>query len=605
MRSFVAVHEPPDRPAERSLVENLSRSIRLPKSSDSLILLDGNLGIAVVEHRPEFGDPRIVEKGDAVMAGEMRLDDRDTLARSLGVSSELSDEELALHAWHRWGEDVVDHLYGDYSFFIWDRKTKRLLAVRDRFGIRPFYYSSVSGNGVVLSDSLAAILAHPATDADTLDDTSVADYLLYGVTDHAEATIFQHIRRLPPGHLLVHESGKPASVRRYWEATEPEGPPRSGDLRPRLEAALKESIRDRVTSPGAVVFMSGGLDSTTLAALAREVRPELQLTAATSVYRSRIPDVEERYALEAARSIGIPIHCFPLDSYSPLGALSEGVWLPEPGPLLMAPMTREVHAQAAQSAPVALHGHPADAVLDGNLTPFLVHLLRGGQAFRFATAMLQYTRIKRRPPYFFLRHLLSRGASSSQRAFPPWMNASFVQRVTERLTAAPDVRSEPLGIKEQSVRALRSGGWSSYYEWAHPLMTGAPIELVYPFSDLRVVQEGLSAEPIPAMVEKHVLRELLRGRVSETIRRRPKTYLQGDPWRVRVAGVATELLDMDAAGMYVDAAAFVSSCAGEEELADAALRAVALNYWLRELPVRVQTLRRAGVRTGMVLFSKP
>jgi asparagine synthase (glutamine-hydrolysing) len=433
---------------------------------------------------------------------------------------------------------------------------------RDRFGIRPFYYARIDG-GVVWSESLEAVLAHPGVDATQLDEAAVADYLIHEVCLDASSTVYAHVRRLPPAHVLRMRGGELA-VERYWSFP---APTRSSDAPARLEAALRASIRDCLTAPSAVVFMSGGLDSTTLATLAREVAPEVKLLAATSVYRTRIPDVEERYAIEAARSLGIDIRLFPLDGYDPLQALDDGTWTADPGALLSAPMSRDIHAAAAKHAPVAMHGHPADAVLEPALAPYL----RGLGFFERIAALVRYTLVKRRPPYFFFRDLLGWPRRRVLPApLPNWLRA----------------RPRPRGEK---TSPLESPIWSNYFEWAHPSVTHAPIELVYPWFDVRVVEAALAMPPIPWLVDKHVLRELLRGRISETIRRRKKTFVSGDPWSVALP--LSRPLEIEAAARYVDPGRFVAALRDAPALSNMALRAVALEYWLRELPSRVRALR--------------
>lgn len=528
MRSFAGIAG--TKPDAR-LLQQLGSALRLPSSSMAEVLSDDHCGVAVVAHR---GEPLIARDGNAWLAGN------------------VADAAEVLREWRRRGTGVAAHLEGEYSFAIWDGASRELFCVRDRFGVRPFYYTRI-GEALLFSDTLGAIVAHPDANVDELDDGAVRDYLSGGISNDAAATIYARVRRLPPGHTLHWREGGDVVTREYWRPREPEEPSRE-DLRPRLEAALKSALRDRVRGASAVVFMSGGLDSTTLAALTREALPHVRLSAFTSIYRSRIPDEEESYAAEAAQSIGIPIDLFPLDDYGALGAIEAGLWLPEPGPLLMAAMTRDIHVLAAQKAAVALHGHPADALLIGELTPFLQRLLRRGQLLRFATALLQYIAIRRRPPYFLLRRT-------------SW--------------------SKEEGLRPQSIRALRSAIWSSYFEWAHPSMTGAPIELSYPYADARVVDVLLAAEPIPSIVDKHVLRDCLRGRVSERVRRRPKTPLQGNPWILKTAAD----FPIVAAASYIDGQRLANRIRTAGALDDSALRAVAFEYWLRELPGRVRQSR--------------
>lgn len=424
---------------------------------------------------------------------------------------------------------------------------------RDPFGVRPFYYAQTT-QGLVHSESLEEVLAHPGVRVDELDDQAVADYLTVGVCLDAAATIFKHVRRLPPGHELTVREGE-VTIRRYWSLPAPR-PRKSAPAE--LEAALRDAIREHLTARSAVIFMSGGLDSTTLAALAREAAPDVQLLAQTSVYRSRIADVEEAFAVEAARSIGIPIRIFPLDDYPPLQALDEHVWTPDPGALLSFPMTRAVHAAALEHAPIALHGHPADAVLSAELTPYL----RSLGFFERIAALIRYTVTRRRPPFFFFRDLLGWPRREHEpELLPDWLRV----RPHPRSTGHP----------------LESPIWPSYFEWAHPAMTRMPLEVVYPWLDERVVEAALAMPPIPWLADKYVVRRMLRGRISDMVRLRRKTFVTGDPWRVALP--AGRSLEIEAASAYIDPERFRAALRGASALSNMTLRAVAFEYWLRRI----------------------
>lgn len=493
-----------------------------------------------------------------------------TLLRRLGETIRLpASSAPVLEVERECGTATVLHREGGEASSLprWDAARGELLCERDPFGVHPFYYAHTQ-RGLVFSDGLEAILAHPDVNADELDERAVGDYLARGVCGDERATIYANIRRLPPGHRLTWRRGEAIGMQRWWTLPAPRRE-RSRDAAARLEAALKDAIRDRVRSDAAVVFMSGGLDSTALAALTREARPETRLIAATSVYRARIADVEESYAVEAARSIGIGIRVFPLDDYPPLHSLEAGLWTAEPGPLLTASMTHDIYAACSEEAPVALHGHPADALLAPSFTKFL----RGLPLARRATALVRYTLIRRRPPWFFLRELLGIPRREPPLPAPPaWLRAE-----------AHDVARD---------NALASPMWSNFFEWAHPLQTRAAIEVAYPWSDPRVLDAALALEPIPWLVEKHIVRAMLRGRVSERIRGRKKSFLQGDPWTCALP--AERELRIEAAARWIDPERFVRECRGAGSLSDATLRGVAFEYWLRELPSRVKALRNGA-----------
>lgn len=526
MRSFAGVVQFDGSPPNPTLLRHLGALISLERSSPPVIESDDRCGIVVVTHREDLR----------------------------AETERASGERVPSPSFGSCSSQLLARLHGEFSFAIWNSQTRELFCARDRFGARPFYYARTTRT-FVFSDSLEAVIAHPEVRTDALREAAVADYLCTGVLQDAQATIYADVHRLAPAHVLRCRADGSIEIERYWRLPPHTSTRRGDDAVESLESALKEAIADRVGGPTALVFMSGGLDSPLLAALSREVRRETQLLAATSVYRTRIADVEGDYAAEAARSIGIPLRLFPLDDYPPLMALDPNVWTAEPGPLLTAPMTTDIYRDAADYAPIAMHGHPADAVLSIDLAGYLRRLPSSERAKQ----LIRYTRLRRRPPYFYFRR---------RRITPPPSRPAWLM-----------VECEALPVPEDDP--LASAEWSSYFEWAHPLVTRAPIELVYPWCDARVVEVARQLAPIPWLVDKWVLREMLRGRVSERIRRRKKSYVFQDPWRadLPVAGVP----EIRAASRFIDPERFRRACQEAGHLSNDTLRAVLFESWLRKL----------------------
>ena len=554
MRSFIGILGRDGSPPDRGTLENLATRIALPGSPRPEIAIDGRCGVAGVSRS---GGSSAIAREESVWA----------------VADAIDASDVVLRAWRTWGADCVTHLNGEFAFAIWDAPSEQLFCARDRFGVRPFFYAE-TGRTFVFSDCLEAVIAHAEVPVDELDDAAVADYLVTGVYEEAQATIFRHVRRLPPAHVLTIDRNG-ARLRRYWDVPGVAAAARTktSDAPSRLESALRVAIADRVRFPSAVAFMSGGLDSPTLAVLAREQGTDV--VAITSAYRNG-HDIEEVFAIEAAESIGIPHRTFVLDAYTPLQVTELGLWTADPGALLTLPASRAVHSLAAQHAPVALHGHPADAVLAFDPAPYLRSLLSDPAAL--IGALVQYTRVKRRLPYFFIRELAGLRRRIRPEPPPDWLRLPMKIRHLDL--------DQPL-----AVRALRSADWSSYFEWAHPLVTGAPIELTYPWADPRVIEAALALEPIPWLIDKHVLREVLRGRVSEGIRRRPKTMFRGTPF---VSAPQWPWPEIESAARFIDPERYRAACRAAPSPAGERLRAAALEYWLRELPNRVGKLRSAG-----------
>jgi asparagine synthase (glutamine-hydrolysing) len=177
-----------------------------------------------------------------------------------------SDTEVIVHAYEQWGESCVEHFRGMFAFAIWDAGARRLLLARDRVGIKPVYYAQLSDGSVVFGSEIKALLEDPAVDRSWSAEALDAYLTLLYVP--SPATIYQHVKKLPAGHILVAERGS-VRVKRYWdlEFTGDGNRARESDYLDELDALLTESVRMRLISEVPLgAFLSGGIDSTTVVA---------------------------------------------------------------------------------------------------------------------------------------------------------------------------------------------------------------------------------------------------------------------------------------------------------------------------------------------------
>ncbi len=189
-----------------------------------------------------------------------------------------SDTEILLGALHQWGlERALSRLNGMFAMAVWDLQTRQLTLVRDRLGIKPLYYGQL-GAAVVFGSELAALTAFDGFDA-PVDRSALAAYMRYNVVP-AGASIYQGVRKLPPGCLVTfrHPRHTPAE-RRWWAADEVVAEARAScalrtpqDAVDAVEALLKDAVRQRMIADVPLgAFLSGGIDSTTVVALMRAV----------------------------------------------------------------------------------------------------------------------------------------------------------------------------------------------------------------------------------------------------------------------------------------------------------------------------------------------
>lgn len=179
------------------------------------------------------------------------------------------DSECLVHLYEDYGDDLVHRLRGMFAFAIWDAAAKRLLLARDRVGKKPLYWRE-GRDSLAFGSELKALLADPAL-TPGLDLVALHHYLTYQYVP-APWSIYEGIRKLPPGHLLSWQDGV-AKVRRYWrlDCTErPVGP--IPDEAERLRSLLLDATKVRMLSERPLgAFLSGGIDSSAVvAAMARQ-----------------------------------------------------------------------------------------------------------------------------------------------------------------------------------------------------------------------------------------------------------------------------------------------------------------------------------------------
>src|SRR5215469_5171120 len=185
-----------------------------------------------------------------------------------------SDTETVIHAYEEYGRDCVNRLRGMFAFAIWDQTKHALFAARDRLGIKPFYYFW-DGTSFLFGSEIKAILAYPRVSAE-FNRGTLAEYLAFGYIT-GESTMFRGIRKLMPGHVLeVSETGD-VEVRRYWDLpihSDLEERPRKyyvETYRQMLESAVESHLMSDVPLG---TFLSGGLDSSAVAAMAAKIGGE-------------------------------------------------------------------------------------------------------------------------------------------------------------------------------------------------------------------------------------------------------------------------------------------------------------------------------------------
>jgi asparagine synthase (glutamine-hydrolysing) len=246
----------------------------------------------------EAGDVWVVFNGEIYNHAELRpgLEARGHRYRS------HCDTETIVHLYEEAGARVVESLRGMFAFAIWDRPRRRLLLARDRLGIKPLYYTD-TGDELLFASEIKALLAAGGV-RKSFHEEVLPEFLATRFVA-GEETFFRGIRRLLPGHVLTWSPGSPPRTHAYWQPPRPSTEPMprraavARDLRERLETAVSSHLMSDVPLG---VFLSGGIDSTALAALAARATPEPLQTFAVGFDDAATSELP--YARLAARHIG-------------------------------------------------------------------------------------------------------------------------------------------------------------------------------------------------------------------------------------------------------------------------------------------------------------
>ncbi len=185
-----------------------------------------------------------------------------------------SDTEVLVHLYEELGADLATRLRGMYAFALWDRRQRALLLVRDRIGIKPLYVYRDS-EVLLFASEPKAFLAYPRVDL-PIDLTALEQYVAFGMTCGSRS-IFQNVEKLKPGHFLrvtaanLHETSK-----RYWTLQPAATLPQTVDeWKEAVQHKVKEAVRLTMIADVPVgAFLSGGIDSSVVVALASTLQPD-------------------------------------------------------------------------------------------------------------------------------------------------------------------------------------------------------------------------------------------------------------------------------------------------------------------------------------------
>ncbi|MBV8378625.1 MAG: asparagine synthase (glutamine-hydrolyzing) [Verrucomicrobia bacterium] len=372
-----------------------------------------------------------------------------TQLESLGhrFKTDHSDTEVLLYGYREWGPGLLKKLNGMWSFALFDRRKNELFLSRDRFGKKPLFYY-LDDRSFAFASELNALCLHPSVPKD-VDPEALQKFFAYGFIP-APRTLLSRVKKLPAGHWMrVHLPEMRSEIRQFWEfeldpfETIPENPERAWGEE--LVQRLDEAVRCRLQADVPVgVFLSGGIDSTTIATLAARHHPSIETFSIGFEQKSFDEREFARFAAETAKTRHLE-EVFSPERFLQWALATAGKMDEVMGDSSILP-TALVSKLARQHVTVALSGDGSDELFAG-YDPF-----RALQPARLYTAMAagKINRVVRslaeRLPVshanlsldFKLKRML-RGLSYPEQCWlPAWMGPLDPQEIGELFGSKPD-----------------------------------------------------------------------------------------------------------------------------------------------------------------------
>jgi len=275
MSGIFGIYRPSGNPVEPRDLKQMANSTRHrgPDGTETFIKSNVALGHSMLATTPEaeheiqpFQDP----PSGMTITADARIDNRNELIDRLGLedSITLSDSQIILKSYQRWGTECCKELLGDFAFSIWDPLKQQLFCARDYIGVKPFHYYH-SRNGVLFASEIKALLEQSEVET-IINESMVAEYLTFSFLSRTE-TLYRKINRLAPGHYLIVDCHNQVKITRYWFY----GPCKRicykniSDYTEHFLMLFEEAVGARIRCNTAIsAELSGGLDSSMVVGMA-------------------------------------------------------------------------------------------------------------------------------------------------------------------------------------------------------------------------------------------------------------------------------------------------------------------------------------------------
>jgi len=441
-----------------------------------------------------------------------------------------TDTEVLLHSYMEWGRDMLDKLNGMWSIAIFDKEEQTVFCARDRYGIKPFYYT-VSDGDLIFSSEIPSIL-EVISQKPKANKSVLFDYLMFNKTDQSEDTFFLGIKKLMHGHYMSIDLNKRdfsnLKPEKWYDIHQRVSQNQGFKEAPSYRQSFNEAVKLRLRSDVPVgVCFSGGLDSSSIASVIMDEFHKKDLNTFSAIYDASFSGDESKFIYLYKGKPGQRHYVTPsaetlledLDKF----VECHGEPLPSTGPYAQF----KVMELAQGNVVVTIDGQGADEQLAGYHYFFGFYykdLLRHGKLFRLLKEMWAYTRLHKSIYAFktFAFFLLPRKLRIKLKAHElSYLDKIFVKKyshvsqIAENLYGSRSLKEALINHFEYKLEHL--------LKWEDRNSMFFSLEARVPFLDYRLVEQTLATQSDLIIKDgwtKHILREAMKGTLPEEIRMR-------------------------------------------------------------------------------------
>ena len=551
MCGFVAIISAAGRPVEKTTLERMAARLAHRGPDGAGTFVDGGVGfgfrrLAIFDLAPTGNQPMVSADGRHVIVFNGAIYNfvelRDEL-RALGhMFRSTGDTEVLLTAWRQWGRDCLPRLNGMWAFLIFDRVERKVFGARDRFGVKPLFWSR-RGDTLWFASEIKAI-RDSGSGAAGFDWHAISEFLLEERVDADSRTFYDGIARVPAGTCFEVSATGDVQWWRYWDLSDSVDRHPAGHPPEEFAALFEDAVKLRMRSDVPVgVLLSGGLDSSSImCAMGRQLGPVEQRAGLIALCYMD-PEFDETPYIEATlEQSGGTLERLQTGPRELWDALGEHLWhQDEPVHSFSSVVVHQLMKLARRvGLKVVLNGQGADEVLAGYRSYFpdyWLELLRAGRIGTARREMAAFAHAHGQPLAGLFPRTLATMIRQSLHAMPGHASISRRRRLAQGQDGwvSAEVRRHWVPSDRGAARSLNEALRSSLEQAYLPLYLRTEdrnsmahgVELRLPFLDYRLVSLAFrlgSEWKIRGEYTKVLLREAMTGRIPEIVRTRVQKF---------------------------------------------------------------------------------